>query len=131
MHEEFHRPAEKMRIDRLSRHLYDAYHLTKAGISEKAINDKELYETIVAHRHKFAKVGGIDYNNHNPKTLNPIPIPEVIDDWKADYAKMLEDMIYEDPKPTFDDVIENLNELRAQLQALDWKFELSFPIPNS
>ena len=131
LHEEFHRPPEKMRIDRLSRHLYDAYHLTKAGISEKAINDKELYETIVAHRHKFAKVGGIDYNNHNPKTLNPIPIPEVIDDWKADYAKMLEDMIYEDPKPTFDDVIENLNELRAQLQALDWKFELSFPIPNS
>jgi hypothetical protein len=37
LHEEFHRPANKMRVDRLSRHLYDIYHLTKAGIAEKAI----------------------------------------------------------------------------------------------
>lgn len=28
LHEEFHRPTEKMRVDRLSRHLYDVYHFT-------------------------------------------------------------------------------------------------------
>jgi hypothetical protein len=38
LHEEFHRPSEKMRIDRLSRHLYDIYHLTKAGIADRAIS---------------------------------------------------------------------------------------------
>ena len=74
LHEEFHRPEEKMRVDRLSRHLYDIFHLTNAGIAEKAINDKELYETIVAHRYKFSRVGEVDYNLHNPKTVNPIPI---------------------------------------------------------
>ena len=79
LHEEFHRPAEKMRVDRLSRHLYDIYHLTKAGIAKKAISDKELYETIVAHRYKFSRVGDVDYNIHNPKTLNPIPIAEKIE----------------------------------------------------
>lgn len=131
LHEEFHRPAEKIRVDRLSRHLYDIYHLTKAGIAEKAINDKELYETIVAHRYKFSRVGEVDYNLHNPKTLNPIPVAEKMEEWKADYAKMKEDMIYEENKPSFEDLINNLNELRTKLQALDWKFELNFTVPNS
>ncbi|WP_367391742.1 nucleotidyl transferase AbiEii/AbiGii toxin family protein [Lewinella sp. LCG006] len=130
LHEEFHRPVGKMRIDRLSRHLYDLYHLSKAGITERAICDKELYETIVAHRHKFSKVGGVDYNHHNPKTLNPIPFPEIIDAWKTDYAKMLENMIYEENKPSFEQLIDNLNEVRTQLQELNWEFELEFPKPN-
>ena len=120
-----------MRVDRLSRHLYDIYHLTKAGFAEKAIKDKELYETIVAHRYKFSRVGEVDYNNHNPKLLNPIPIAEKIEEWKSDYAKMMEDMIYEEGKPTFEQLIDNLNALREQLQKLDWQFQLEFPVPNS
>ena len=131
LHEEFHRPAEKMRVDRLSRHLYDIYQLTKAGIAGKAINDKELYQTIVAHRYKFSRVGEVNYNLHNPKIVNPIPNEEKIEEWKADYTKMKEDMIYEENKPSFDDLISNLNDLRTQLQALDWTFELEFPTPNS
>lgn len=127
LHEEFHRPAEKMRVDRLSRHLYDIYHLTKAGIAAKAINNKKLYETIVAHRYKFSRVGDVDYNLHNPLTVNPIPIPEKMDEWKTDYAKMKEDMIYEENKPSFEELINNLNELRTQLQEVPWNFELKFP----
>ena len=131
LHEEFHRPINKMRVYRLSRHLYDLYHLTKAGIAEIAINDKELYETLVAHRYKFSRVGEVDYNLHNPKTLNPIPIAEKINEWKADYSKMMEDMIYEESKPSFDDLINNLNELRIILQTVNWSFELEFPLPKS
>lgn len=128
LHEEFHRPEEKMRVDRLSRHLYDIYHLTNAGISEKAINDKELYETIVAHRYKFSRVGEVDYNLHNPKTVNPIPVNEKLEEWKSDYAKMKEDMIYEENKPSFEDLLRNLEKLRGQLQEVNWQFELEFPI---
>jgi hypothetical protein len=130
LHEEFHRPADKVRVDRLSRHLYDIYQLTKAGIAKNAINDKELYETIVAHRYKFSRVGGVDYNFHNPLTVNPIPPDEIIGEWKADYAKMMEDMIYEENKPSFEELINNLNDLRTQLQDVPWNFELEFPIPN-
>lgn len=130
LHEEFHRPAAKMRVDRLSRHLYDIYHLTKAGIAEKAINDNELYETIVAHRYKFSRVGGVDYNLHNPKTINPIPPKEIISEWETDYSKMKEDMIYEANKPSFEELITNLNDVRTQLQAIDWEFKSVFPIPN-
>jgi len=131
LHEEFHRPLEKMRVDRLSRHLYDVYHLTKAKVAEKAINDKELYENIIAHRYKFSRVGEVDYNLHNPKTLNPIPPENVIADWEADYTKMKEDMIYEENKPSFEELTNNLMELRKQLQGVKWTFELEFLIPNS
>jgi hypothetical protein len=131
LHEEFQRPIEKMRVDRLSRHLYDVYQLAKAGIAEKAINDKELYETIVAHRYKFSRVGEVDYNKHNPKTINPIPKEIVIADWEEDYTKMKEAMIYGENKPSFKDLIINLMELIKQLQVVEWPFQLEFPIPNS
>ncbi len=127
LHEEFHRPSNKMRVDRLSRHLYDVYHLTKSGIARDAINNKSLYEIIVAHRYKFARIGDVDYNLHNPKSLNPIPPKEIIGEWEADYSKMKEDMIYEENKPSFEDLISTLNDLRFQLQRLNWSFELNFP----
>jgi len=127
LHEEFNRPVEKIRVDRLSRHLYDIFQLSKSDIAEIAFRDKELYETIVAHRYKFSRVGEVDYNNHNPMSLNPIPIPTIIDEWKADYSKMMEDMIYEESKPSFEDLIANLNDLREKLQAVEWKFDLDFP----
>lgn len=130
LHEEFHRPAEKMRVDRLSRYLYDVYHLNQAGIASKAFSNKELYETIVAHRYKFSRVGEVDYNLHHPNHLNPIPPREVITDWEADYAKMKEDMIYEEKKPRFEDLINNLMEIRIRLQAVEWEFELNFPTAN-
>jgi predicted nucleotidyltransferase component of viral defense system len=126
LHEEFKRPEEKMRVDRLSRHLYDVYHLTKAGIADRAINDKELYETIVSHRYLFSKIGGVDYNSHNPSTLNPIPPNKVQKDWESDYAKMKEEMIYEKNPPSFEDLISNLTNLKDQLLNVGWKFELTF-----
>lgn len=130
LHEEFHRPADKMRVNRLSRHLYDVFHLTQAGVAARALSDKDLYETIVAHRYRFARVGEVDYNLHHPQTLNPIPPKEVIADWEADYAKMKDDMIYEENKPSFKDLIDNIEDLRKQLQVVEWKFKIDFPIPN-
>lgn len=126
LHEEFHRPAEKMRVDRLSRHLYDIYQLTKAGYDSKALNDKELYETIVEHRYLYSRVGEVDYCLHNPKYLNPVPPANVIADWETDYVQMKEDMIYEVNKPSFEDLINNLKDLRKKLQEVDWQFELKF-----
>jgi hypothetical protein len=126
LHEEFSRPLNKMRVDRLSRHLYDIYQLTKAGIAKNAIADKDLYETIVAHRYRFSRIVDIDYNLHNPKTLNPAPVAAIIEAWKDDYGKMKEDMIYEEEKPSFEELVSNLEELCTQLQALEWAFELKF-----
>lgn len=130
LHEEFHRPIEKIRVNRLSRHLYDLFKLTKAGVAEKAIQDKQLYETIVKHRHTFLRVGGVNYDLHDPKTLNPIPVSDVIADWESDYSTMKEEMIYEETKPSFAELINNLETLKTQLRTVDWKFELKFSFPK-
>jgi predicted nucleotidyltransferase component of viral defense system len=130
LHEEFQRPIEKIRVERLSRHLYDVVKLSKTEFAEKALTDKELYETIVIHRHKFTRIAGIDYNLHQVKTINPIPIPEVITAWKTDYNKMIEQMIYEENPLSFEEIIDELTLLRGRINALDWAFNESFSAPH-
>ena len=127
LHEEFQRPPEKMRVDRLSRHLYDVYKLSKTDFAEKALNDKQLYEKIVEHRYKFTRIGGVDYNLHQPQTINMLPIPQVIEAWKVDYKTMLELMIYEENPPSFDEILNGLTKLKDKINSLNWKFELQFP----
>lgn len=129
LHEEFQRPTDKIRVDRLSRHLYDIYQLSQTIFADKAIHDKELYETIVAHRHAFTRLGGVDYNHHAPKHINPIPPQEYIEAWKADYKTMQEQMIYGD-SPSFDDVITVINEFVDKLHSAAWEWELEFPEPK-
>lgn len=131
LHEEFQRPAEKIRFDRLSRHLYDVVVLSKTEFAQKALANKELYETIVIHRHKFTRVGGVDYNFHQPKTINPIPTLEVIKVWKADYRKMIEQMIYEENPHSFDEIITEITRLKNTINALDWEFKVKFPIHSN
>ena len=59
--------------------------------------------------------------------VDNIPIIEKTEEWKSDYSKMKEDMIYEEKKPSFLDLTNNLHELRTHLQAVKWNFELIFP----
>ncbi|MFH1119399.1 MAG: nucleotidyl transferase AbiEii/AbiGii toxin family protein [Bacteroidota bacterium] len=129
LHEEFHRPIEKVRVDRLSRHLYDIYHLSKTEFANKALNNKELYETIVNHRFNFAHVGGVNYNQHQPQTINPVPIPEVFEAWRADYNTMLEQMIYEQNPPSFEEIIASLYSLRDRINNLPWRMTRLYPAP--
>jgi hypothetical protein len=126
LHEEFQRPKEKIRTVRMSRHLYDIFFLSKTGIASKAIADKNLYETIVAHRHKFTKITGIDYNLHHPSFVNPIPPDALQVLWRSDYEKMKTEMIYESNPPSYESLIENLNEIQTALQNINWEYELSF-----
>lgn len=130
LHEEFQRPRTKIRVDRLSRHLYDIHQLSKTKFGEIALNDKELYETIVKHRYRFTRVGGVNYNLHQPQTINPLPIPDIMEDWKADYKTMQEQMIYVD-SPSFEEIIEELTKLKNKINAFEWTMESKFPVPNN
>lgn len=130
LHEEFHRPPEKIRVDRLSRHLYDVYQISQTKIADNAINDQKLYETIVKHRHRYTKVGGVDYNLHQPQTINPIPLEEFKKSWKKDYQTMQEQMIYGD-SPSFEEMIAGIQSLVEKINKLEWVMDNKFPIPNN
>lgn len=127
LHEEFQRPAEKMRVNRLSRHLYDIFKLSRSKYAEKALNDAELYSTIVNHRYKFNRIGHIDYNLHQPISIDMLPPEAVIEDWKADYEIMLEQMIYEENPPSFEELMDSLGELNSRINSLNWKLDFDFP----
>lgn len=130
LHEEFQKPHDKIRIDRLSRHLYDVFQLSKTDNATAVLKDKELYETIVKHRHKFTRISKIDYNKHQPTELNPYPIDEFNNGWKSDYVTMQEQMIYGD-SPSYDEMLEGIKEFVDQLKAVEWKMATKFEIPGA
>jgi predicted nucleotidyltransferase component of viral defense system len=129
LHEEFRRPKEKIRVDRMSRHLYDIYQISKTDTSEKALGDKELYESIVKHRHRYTRLGGVDYNLHQPQSIDFLPSEELTAAWKTDYEKMQEQMIHGD-SPKFEDLIESLIELKEKINSSEWKMDTEFPAVN-
>lgn len=114
LHEEHQRPTEKRKIDRKSRHLYDIEKISKTEFGTKAIEDKALYKSIVAHRERFTKLGGVDYLTHFPPSLNPIPPIETIALWEKDYKEMQESMIKKESLP-FDKLIAEIQSIVSRI----------------
>jgi predicted nucleotidyltransferase component of viral defense system len=117
LHEEFQKPFGKIRVERLSRHLYDIEKLCQTEYAEIALQDRELYNTIVRHRSKFKAISGIDYAKHNPENIKFIPPDSIIKMWKADYEEMKGSMIYGNPLD-FDQLINRLTELQKRINAI-------------
>jgi hypothetical protein len=118
LHEEFQKPVEKIRVDRLSRHLYDIEKLMDTQFGKAALFDRHLYETIVHHRKTLTLVRGIDYTNHSPDKINPLPPDSLMADWKRDYEIMQESMIY-GPSLPFEQLIERIKELKNRFNQLN------------
>jgi len=93
LHEEFSKPIDKIRTDRLTRHFYDLDKLMQAGYGDLAIQDDELFETIVTHRKTVTQVRGIDYSNHEKGKISILPPITVLSKWEADYKTMQDNMI--------------------------------------
>lgn len=126
LHEEFHKPLEKIRVDRLSRHLYDVYQLSRSKYLS-AIDDCDLYKTIVEHRFNFTKVGGVDYNQLSPKMLDFMPVNGVLEAWERDYKKMREEMIYQPDAPTFEEILEQLRDIKNKINQQNWDLGKIYP----
>lgn len=94
LHEEFQKPEEKFRPERMSRHLYDLGKLMDTEFGISAIKDKQLYETILAHRKIFTPIVGVDYDSLPMSSLNFIPPLVLKSIYERDYHKMIESMIY-------------------------------------
>ncbi len=120
LHEEFQRPQEKIRVDRLSRHLYDIEKLSQTAYSDIALQNGDLYNTIVAHRKHFAHVGRVDYKKHHPSTIKIVPPDKLLHLWESDYKQMQENMIYGEAL-SFSELIGKLTALQKRINDLQWK----------
>ena len=104
-------------MERLTRHLYDIERLMDTEFAEKALADSKLYQDIVAHRRLFTPIRGIDYDNHVPQKINPIPPFEIIDEWQKDYEIMQDSMIYGESL-SFSELIERIEELKKRFKSI-------------
>lgn len=93
LHEEFAKPIDKIRTDRLTRHFYDLDKIDQSEYGESAIADDALFETIVKHRKIVTPLRGVNYSNHVKGKLSILPPSEVLKKWEADYKIMQENMI--------------------------------------
>lgn len=119
LHEEFAKETKEIRIERMSRHIYDLEKLIDTPIAQEALSDKGLYEAIVAHRQKFIGIKGFDYYTLMPQTISFVPPDEVIPYWKEDYSRMQSTMIYGESLP-FNKLIERIIELNEQFRKIDF-----------
>lgn len=115
LHEEFSKPIDRIRTERMSRHLYDIDRIMDAAFGQEAIDNTELYHSIVDHREKFNPIRGIDYKSHGPDQIKFIPPAELMSAWEADYKAMQNDMIYGDSKP-FSSIIKRMEQLQQRFR---------------
>jgi predicted nucleotidyltransferase component of viral defense system len=119
LHEEFAKPQEFMRAERLSRHLYDLVRMSDMKIAEKALDDRGLFKNIVEHRRVFIGLKDFDYGTLSPKTICIIPPENVIAHWQKDYETMRETMIYGNSLP-FNKLMEKIKQINERINRIDW-----------
>ena len=116
LHEEFSKPKELIRVERMSRHMYDIFQMMKTSIADQALNNIELYRQVIEHRRQFIGLRGFDYTSLYPANINIIPSAAIIDQWKSDYENMRLHMIYGE-SVSFEELINHLKDLNDKIRA--------------
>jgi hypothetical protein len=119
LHEEFTKPQDLMRTERMSRHLYDLVKIMEHLDAKAILSDKQLYNAVVEHRRVFMGLRGFDYNTLSPQTISIVPPDNIIHQWETDYATMQDTMIYGAPLP-FDRLIDKIKQLNKLVNSIDW-----------
>ena len=109
LHEEFAKPTEEIRAERMSRHMYDLERMMRTPIAEEALKDTDLYNAVIEHRRKFIGLRGFDYNTLQQETLSILPPTQEIEQlWREDYRHMQDTMIYGE-SVGFDDILKTIS----------------------
>ena len=119
LQEEFAKPQELVRTNRMSRHLYDIVKISDTDITDKALYDKKLWDSVVQHRQKYVKIKNFDYELLKPQNISIIPPEFIISQWQQDYETMRETMIYGNSLP-FNKLIEKVKQLNEKINQIDW-----------
>lgn len=114
LHEEFAKPDSEIRVERMSRHLYDVYRIMRTEIAEKALADDELYNSIIEHRRKFIGLKGFDYDTLAKGSLCIVPNGEIRAKWESDYKNTVLNMVLGEA-PSFEEIISELEVLNRRI----------------
>lgn len=123
LHEEFSKPTSQIRVERMSRHLYDIDQMLDTDIAESAINNDELYRQVIEHRSKFIGLKGFDYSMLGKRTIHFIPEGEIRDMWAKDYKNTVMNMVLGEAH-SFEEVMRRLQAFNHRVNSMGSKFEV-------
>jgi hypothetical protein len=114
LHQQAHQPRDMPR--RHSRHYYDMYCLAGSKHKAAALADLDLLQDVVEFKSKFYRCPWAKYKLATPGTFKLIPKDKHLPALKRDYQAMGE-MIF-GKSPSFEDILDKLQELEDQINAL-------------
>lgn len=120
LHEEFSKSTDNIRVERMSRHLYDLARMMNSSVRINALTNQDLFNSIVSHRSMFIPISGFNYDTLTSKSINIIPPENLIDSWEKDYNKM-QTMIYGENILSFKEIIGQLVLLNEEINKLNWE----------
>jgi hypothetical protein len=114
LHAEYHRPAHAPTPKYFSRHYYDLAMLADHEDGQAALKDLDLLRAVAKHKSIFFRSPWAHYDTARSGTLCLRPNINRISDLRADYRDM-QPMMFDDPAPSFDDVMTRLERLERQI----------------
>jgi predicted nucleotidyltransferase component of viral defense system len=108
----------KPRINRMSRHLYDLEKMMDTPFAKTALENVELYKSIVNHRRIFNNILGIDYNKNLPFAIDIYPADKYLDEWEKDYRQLQLGFIY-GKSLSFNRLLERIKELTDRIRGIN------------
>jgi len=113
LHAEYYRPQDKPSNERLSRHYYDLYGLSRKGFADKALAEMNLLKRVVQHKTLFFSQKWANYDIAKQGTFHLLPPEPRISDLRKDYAAMSA-MIFGEA-PAWEDIIQELGLLEKRI----------------
>lgn len=117
LHALHYQPPEKPIADRMARHYYDLFRLASRAEWRGAIADLDLLRRVVAHKAMFFRSAAASYDLAKPGTLRLVPPANRHAELEADYAVMVEEMLFGDA-PEWPTVIARLTEIENAINHL-------------
>jgi hypothetical protein len=114
LHNEFYRPPEKRRGERISRHHYDLVQLAMhPEIGPRSLAARDVFARVAEHKAVYYPDSWSRYGEAVTGNLRLAPPPDLTSVLQGDYARM-RPMFFDEP-PAFDAIIEELSRLEAQI----------------
>lgn len=116
LHADYHRPAGKASMERVSRHFYDLYRLSQDDIGRPALARQDLLARVVTHKRLFFASAWASYETARPGSFHLVPREDRLPTLRKDYAEMRA-MIF-GMYPSWEEVVEGLRVLEQQINIL-------------
>lgn len=120
LHEEYYRKPDKPLRARMFRHYYDIVMLDKKGITEKALDDLQLLDTVLVNKQTYFASSYANYETAKIGTMRLLPHNNFLEQLRRDCENMA-DMFFGEA-PNFDQIIQEVARIESKINFHQRKF---------